>query len=391
MSTLFDLTLFTPGPVNVPHSVLIAGARAMLHHRTPEFSAVLESVIERLKVIFGTQEDVLIVHTSGRGAMEGVLRNLFSKGDGILCICNGYFGEMFANIAESTLLDVTRVSESWLKSLELDEIEHLLVNNDSIKALTVVHSDTSTALLNPIRELGKIVRRNNRLLIVDCVSSIGAIPFEFDDWNVDVAITASQKGLMAPAGVSFVALNDRAWKAVKAAQRSSYYIDFNQIKAFYSEKRQTPGSTPVSLVASVSESLNLIFQEGLDARYQRHKFISAAIKDSLISLGLDLFPKGDFIRSDSLSAFYVPNGILPKQVVNIAREKYRIVISSGLGKYKDMTFRVGHLGMVTIQQALTLVSAFEFIMKELGISQSIGRGLTSLYDLIDHHKLQHGR
>jgi aspartate aminotransferase-like enzyme len=290
---------------------------------------------------------------------------------------------MFANIGETSNLNVTRIFESWLNPLDLDEIEQILKKDPSIKALTVVHSDTSTAVLNPIKEIGGIVRRNNRLLIVDCISSLGAIPFEFDNWGVDVAVTASQKGLMAPAGISFVALNDRAWKAVAVAEKSSFYIDFKKIKDFYSEKKETPGSTPVSIVASVNESLNLIFQEGLETRYQRHKDISSAIKGALESLGLDLFPKGNFIRSDSLSAFYAPNAILPEKIKKIAREKYNIAIASGLGRYKNETFRVGHLGMVNIQQALTLISALEFIFKELGVIDRIGQGLTQFYKYIN--------
>jgi aspartate aminotransferase-like enzyme len=227
------------------------------------------------------------------------------------------------------------------------------------------------------------VRRKNRLLIVDCISSLGALPFEFDNWKVDVAITASQKGLMAPAGISFVALNQRAWKAVAIAENSSFYIDFKKIKDFYSEKKETPGSTPVSIVASVNESLNLIFQEGLDARYGRHKNISSAVKSAFESMGLDLFPRGNFIRSDSLSAFYAPNGILPEKIKKIAREKYYIAIASGLGGYKNETFRIGHLGMINIQQALTLTSAFEFILKELGVSDNIGKGLTRFFKFIN--------
>jgi aspartate aminotransferase-like enzyme len=259
----------------------------------------------------------------------------------------------------------------------------MLKEDPSVKAVTIVHSDTSTAVLNPIKKIGEIVRRYDRLLIVDCISSLGAIPFEFDNWKVDVAITASQKGLMAPAGISFVGLNQRAWEAVAQAKKGSFYVDFKKIKDFYSEKKETPGSTPVSLVASVNEALNLIFQEGLDARYRRHATISSAIKAAFESMGLDLFPRGNFIRSDSLSTFYTPNGILPEKIKKIAKEKYNIAIAAGLGGYRNKTFRIGHLGMVTIQQALTLTSAFEFIFKELGVTDSIGKGLTQLFKSVN--------
>ena len=180
-----------------------------------------------------------------------------------------------------------------------------------------------------------------------------------------------------------IIVSARAWKAVAIAENSSFYIDFKKIKDFYSEKKETPGSTPVSIVASVNESLNLIFQEGLDARYRRHKNISSAIKAAFESMGLDLFPQGNFIRSDSLSAFYAPNEILPEKIKKIAREKYNIAIASGLGGYRNKTFRIGHLGMVNIQQALTLTSAFEFILRELGVTDKIGKGLRQLFKTIN--------
>ena len=267
MKNFDDPILFTPGPVSVSPRVLAAGGRPMIHHRTPEFHAILENVIEKMKKLFGTSDDVLLVHATGRGAMEGAIRNLFSPGEKILSICNGKFGHLFADIAEVCDLTVQRIFENWLDPVVPDRIEAVISNDPSIKGVTVVHSDTSTAVENPVREIGEIVRRNDRLLIADCVSSLGAMRFNLDDWNVDVAVTASQKGLMAPTGISFVAINQRGWAAVEKAQKPGYYVDFKNIRKFFSEKKETPGSTPVSLVASVNESLNIIFEEGLENVY----------------------------------------------------------------------------------------------------------------------------
>lgn len=214
-----EFTLFTPGPVSVAPRVLSAASRPMIHHRTPEFHDILDDAIHKMKRLFGTAEDVLLVHTSGRGAMEGTLRNLFPPGDKILCICNGKFGQMFAEIAKVCDLKCRRLFEDWFQPVALSQLDAVLEIDPEIKGVTVVHSDTSTAGINPIGEIGDIVRRHGRMLVVDCISSLGVMEFKLDEWKVDAAITASQKGLMAPAGISFVAMNHRAWRQAATATK----------------------------------------------------------------------------------------------------------------------------------------------------------------------------
>ena len=169
MKKSVDPLLFTPGPVSISPRVLAAGSRPMIHHRTPEFHAILENVISKMKQLFGTKDDVLLVHSTGRGSMEGVLRNMFSPGERVLCLCNGKFGHMFADIAEACDLEVERMFTEWLSPVILEQIDHTLDQDPAIKGVTVIHSDTSTAVINPIAEIGKIVRRHDpdgRLLVV---------------------------------------------------------------------------------------------------------------------------------------------------------------------------------------------------------------------------------
>jgi len=372
--------LLTPGPVSVSPRVLAAGSRPMIHHRTPEFHVLLKSVISKMKKLFGTGDDVLLVHSTGRGSMEGVLRNFFSPGVKILCICNGKFGHMFAEIAEACDLQVQRIFEEWLGRINLDQIDAALKNDPDIKGVATVHSDTSTAVINPIAEIGNIVRRHDRLLVVDCISSLGAIPFKLDDWQVDAAITASQKGLMTPTGLSFVAINQRGWAAVEKAAKPGYYVNFKNIKKFYDEKCETPGSTPVSLVASVNESLEMIFEEGLENVYRRHAIISQAVKSSIQAMGLTLLPEGNIDRSHSVTLVKAPDGIKTSSIRAIARDKYGIVIAAGLGDFKETAIRIGHLGMITTREALLVISALELIFFELGVVEKPGKGLQAFYD-----------
>jgi len=374
-----DLLLFTPGPVSVPPRVLEAGSRPMIHHRTPEFQAILGNVIAKMKILFGTGEDVLLVHSTGRGAMEGALRNLFSPGEKILCICNGNFGHMFAEIAEACNLDVIRLFQDWFKPVKPERLDKALENDPGIRGVAVVHSDTSNAVLNPIRKIGDIVRRHDRLLIVDCVSSLGAMEFKLDEWGVDAAITASQKGLMTPAGLSFVAINARGWAAVDKAAEPGYYVNFKRIKKIFDEKCETPTSTPVSLVTAANESLEMIFEEGPRNVYKRHALISEAIKCSLQSMGLTLLPGKDVERSHSVTWVQLPDSITSSTVKDMASDHYGILLAAGLGDFKKHTLRIGHLGMITRREALLLVSVLELILYELGVIKKPGQGLESFY------------
>jgi len=376
--------LFTPGPVSISPRVLAAGSLPMIHHRTPEFHAIMENVNGKMKQLFGTAGDVLLVHSTGRGAMEGALRNLFSPGEKILCICNGKFGQMFADIAKTCGLLTQQIFTEWLTPVIPEEIDTLLENNPEIKGVTVVHSDTSTAMVNPIAEIGNIVRRHERLLLVDCISTLGAMEFSLDDLKADVAVTASQKGLMAPTGISFAAINHRGWAAVEKAAQPGYDVNFKKIKTFYEDKRETPGSTPVSLVTALNASLEMIFEEGLQNVYRRHAVVSRAIKSGVQAMGLALLPEGNMDRSHSVTLVKAPDNVKPSLIKTLAKEKYGIMIASGLGELKETAFRIGHVGMITTREALLVVSALELILYELGVVDKPGKGLEAFYGSLNN-------
>ena len=203
--------------------------------------------------------------------------------------------------------------------------------------------------------------------------------FKLDDWQVDAAITASQKGLMAPTGISFVAVNQRGWAAVEKAAKPGYYVDFKNIKKFYDEKHETPGSTPVSLVAAVCESLEMLDEEGLPNVYRRHQIISQAIRSSVQAMGLTLLPQGNVNRSHTVTLVKAPEGVKPAIIRQMAREKYGLLIASGLGDLKETAIRIGHLGMVTTREALLVVAALELILFELGVVEKPGSGLEAFH------------
>jgi aspartate aminotransferase-like enzyme len=374
-----DTMLFTPGPVNVSPRVLSAGSRPMIHHRSPEFHIILASVANRMKILSGTSGDVLLVHSTGRGAMEAALRNLFNPGERILSVCNGRFGQMFAEIGEACDLNVSRIFEDWQQSVHPDQLDETLGSHPEIRGVTVVHSDTSTARINPVREIGRLVRKHDRLLIVDCISSLGAMPIHMDDWRVDVAVSASQKGLMAPAGIGFAAVSSRAWDAAERIQKPGLAFNFKNIRKFLREKQETPGSTPVSLVASVKESLDMIFEEGLENVYRRHAVLARSIRSALSAMGLAVYPENEAERSDSVTLVRLPGSVKPGRIREAARDHYGVTIASGLGDFQDSSFRIGHLGLITVREALLIVSVLEMVLLEIGLSDSPGKGLAAFH------------
>lgn len=378
MKAYEDLFLFTPGPVNVPARVLAAGARPMLHHRTPEAAAVIASLVERAQALLGTRQDILLVHTTGRGAMEGTVVNLLSPGDEIIAVCNGKFGEMYAEIAETHGAVVHRVCGDWLSPLSLEEIAHALDDHPVVRAITVCHNETTTACLNDIKAVAALAKSRGVLTMVDAVSSAGCVPIEFDDWQLDVLVTASQKGLMSPPGLSLVVLSQAAWQAVDAAGCPKFYIRFRDIQKNLDGKRpETPGTTPMSLAASVDEALAIILAEGKENCYARHEKVAAAIRAGLAAMGLPLFPRQAPRRSPALTAVEVGPEV-GAALRGELRASFGLVVAAGLGKaYKDSVIRIGHMGQVYPKDALTVVAAIEAGLYKLGRLENPGQGVAA--------------
>ena len=343
------LLLMTPGPTRVPDRVLRAGARPMIHHRTPEFSRELATAIELLGPVFGTRGAPLPVHTTGRGALEATICNLFSAGDEIVSCCNGKFGEMWAGFAESYGVIVHRFSTDWERDASPGELAALLDEHPGIRAVTVAYGDTSTGVANDVAGIARIARAHGALTLVDAVSSLGGMPFAFDEWEVDVAVTASQKCLMSSPGLAWVAMSDRAWSAVSSSRLPRNYWNFEDIRQSISKpKPETPGTTPVHLVLQVAEALRLIHEEGVDNVQARHHGDGGtraprrrcARPPTLQCPALTR-------RSTTLTAIALPSGVAPKPFHDSIKAA-GILTAAGLGPYESTGFRIGHMGDIRL-------------------------------------------
>jgi aspartate aminotransferase-like enzyme len=378
MKAYEDLQLFMPGPVSVPPRILAAGARPMLHHRTPEAAVLIQGVVERSQELFGTRQDVLPVHTTGRGAMEGTILNLLSPGDEVISVCNGKFGEMYAEIAQIHGVTVHKVCQDWLQPMGLDEIERALQAHPGAKAITVCHNETTTACTNDIQGVARLARRHGVLSLVDCVSSAGCMPVEFDQWQLDVMVTASQKGLMCPPGLSLVVLSDAAWQAVDRATSGKFYIQFRDIqKNLHGKRPETPGTTPVSLIACLHEALGMILEEGKENCYARHEKVAKAIRAGLGAMGIASFPEAAVTRSSALTAIQLPVEVTAALRAEL-RDGFGLMVAGGLGKaYKDTVLRIGHMGHVYARDALLVVAAIEASLAKLGRLERVGPGVAA--------------
>jgi aspartate aminotransferase-like enzyme len=359
------LLLMTPGPTRVPDRVLRAGARPMIHHRTPEFSRELATAIEMLAPVFGTRSKPLPVHTTGRGALEATICNLFSPGDEIAACCNGKFGEMWAGFAESYGLVVHRWSARWGRDADPRELDELLTRHPPIRAVSVAYGDTSTGVANDVGALARIAHARGALILVDAVSSLGGMPFFFDEWEIDVAVTASQKCLMSSPGLAWVAMSERAWTAAVTARLPKNYWHFGDVRrAVDKPKPETPGTPPVHIVLQVAEALRMMHEETLDVVFTRHVAMSARVRQGAEALGLALQCPEITRHSAALTAIAVPNAMAPGAI----RERMKargILTAAGLGPYESLGFRIGHMGDIRMEDVeRTLAALCEALTEE---------------------------
>jgi aspartate aminotransferase-like enzyme len=371
--------LFTPGPVNIPTRAYLASLLGSYHHRTKEFSAILRKTLEMLQPLFGTRGQVYPVHTTGRGALEGIYRNIFTPDDRVVCVVNGKFGEMAAITLTSIGIPVKECFPSWSSAVDLAVLEKEMVEFKAT-GLVAVFNDTSNGVINPMAQMGALAKKHDVLFAVDNVSALGCMPFEMDAWGVDAVATASQKGLMSPAGLSFVALSPKAMAACQANQNRDFYIDFVDIHKNVTEKGETPGSTPVSLMLSVHEALTMIYEEGIETVFLRHKAISAGTKAALVALGFSLYPLQCEARSDSLTVATMPQGLSAKRLSAAMCQQYKLRIGVGLGSaMADNTVRIAHMGYCYVEDMLQCFAVMECVLTEMGMNGIMGKGTQAFH------------
>jgi aspartate aminotransferase-like enzyme len=368
--------LMTPGPTPVPAEVMLKMAAPIIHHRTPDFSAAFAEAIRNLKYVFQTENDVLLFACSGTGVMESAIVNCFSAGDTVIVCRNGKFGDRQKKIAEVYGLDVVDLQYGWTTVVNPDDVAAALKEHPEARGVIVTQSETSTGVLNDVKAIGEIVGpMEDVVLIVDSITGIGAVECKTDEWNLDVVMTGSQKGLMLPPGLAACTVSKKAWKAYERSTLPKFYFDWMSYQKNVA-KDTTPFTPAVTLVLGLNESLKMIREEGLDNVIIRHARLAEATRRGCEALGLKLFapPEG---RGSAVTPAWVPEGIDGKKVVSILKNKYGVTIAGGQDDYVGKIIRIGHLGYFGEFDIITTLTALEMTLAELGYEFTRGAGVVA--------------
>jgi aspartate aminotransferase-like enzyme len=338
------MQLRVPGPTPCPPQALEAMGRQMINHRGGEFGKILNSITGKLKQAFQTKGDVFVLTASGTGGLEAAIVNTLSPGDKVLSLANGAFGERFADIADQYGAEVIRLNFQWGKPVSLDAIEEALKADGNIKAVLATHNETSTGMTNDLKKISTVVKKFDKLLLVDAISSLGCINLPTDEWNCDIVVTASQKGWMVPPGLAMISVSEKAWQAHAKAKMPRYYLDFSKAKDFL-QKGQTPWTPAISVFFALDVTLDLMLSEGLDNIFTRHARVAQTARNGVKSLGLSLFPDEKY-ASNTVTAVNAVDKIDVPQLIQMLREEYEVIIAGGQQKLSGKIFRIGHLGLV---------------------------------------------
>ncbi len=355
--------LLIPGPTPIPPRVSRAMQKPMIGHRSPEYGEILKRVVENLKYVFQTQNDILVFSSSGTGGMEASIANLLSPGDKAIALASGAFGERFVKILESFGIEIISLRCEWGEVIDPKLVAKELDRDRDIRAVFTTLVETSTGVVNDIKSLTKICKERKTLLVVDTVSGLGVEELKTDDWGVDVVISASQKGLMTPPGLSFISINQRAWEARETSRIYRFYWDFKTYREFL-EKGQPPYTPPVSLVFGLDEALKMIREEGMEKVWERQKRLAKATREGVKGLGLELLAKGSF--SNGVTAIKVPENIDGLELLKVLREKYGVTLAGGQERLKGKIFRIGHMGYIQFKDILIALGALEKTLLSLG-------------------------
>jgi aspartate aminotransferase-like enzyme len=371
--------LLTPGPTPLPPEVCEALSRPIIHHRTPQFQAVLKEVSESLKDMFQTKNDVFILTASGTGAMEAAVVNLLSWGDKALVIEGGKFGERWTELCEAYGIKPIVIKVEWGKDLDPDMLKQYLEKESAIKAVFATLCETSTGVTFDIRKIAEIVKETPAVLAIDAISGLGAIDLKMDEWGVDVVVSGSQKGFMLPPGLGFISVSKKAWKLVEESQCPKYYFDLKEAKKAL-DKTDTPFTPAIGLVIALDTALKMMHGEGIENIFKRHRKLAEATRAAMVALGLELFAPD--AASDAVTAVKVPRGVDGEKLVKVMRDDYGVTIAGGQSEMKGKIFRIAHMGYIGEFDIILGISCLEKVLKKLGYNFELGAGVKAAQETL---------
>jgi len=368
--------LFTPGPTPVPPEVLAAMAEPMVHHRGSDFREVYERCLVRLQEVYRTQSQVLLFAASGTGAMESAVANLCEPGQRVAVVTAGAFGARWASICEQYDLEVERIAYEWGETPVPEEVA-AAARERGAEIVFCTQSETSTGVVIDVQAMKAAV--GDAVLVVDAVSSLGAVPLETDAWGVDVVVSGSQKALMCPPGLAMTSVAEPLWERLPKAR--SFYFDWRRARK--AQEVFDAAFTPaVSLIRGLDVALGLLLEEGLDAAFEKHVRLGRATRAGIKAMGLELFSPDDD-SSAVVTAVRAPEGIDATALLRHLRDEQGVTLAPGQGDLKGKVFRIGHIGWFDVFDIAAALAAVELALTELGADIERGVAVTRAFEAFE--------
>jgi aspartate aminotransferase-like enzyme len=347
----------------------------MINHRGPEFRELHSRIVDNAKFVFGAKGDLFVLSSSGTGGVECAVRNICTPGAKIIVPVNGVFSERFLEAVNLLGGKGVEVPVEWGDGVTVDQIETSL-KNSPVTAVAIIYNETSTGVTTrDLKRIGELCRQHGALFLVDAISILGGVPLPVDEWGVDICITGSQKCLMTPPGLALISVNQKAWEVIKKAPRS-YYFDLQLCKQFWDKNKETPYTPAVNLFFALDEALEMIREEGLEARFKRHEICANAMYAAVEAMGLEAYARKQ-VRSNTVIAIKYPSAIDDKKFRGSLNSKYRVVVAGGMGKTHGTLFRIGVMGTVSQFEILATTTAIESVLADQGHKFKLGEGVAA--------------
>ena len=364
-----------PGPTNVPNRVINAMLTPMINHRSDDFRKLYKDIVNKTQTVFETENDIVVLTTSGTGAVETSVLNLIKKDDAVIIPVNGEFSTRLADLIDNYGGKTIRINSPYGQNPPIEKIEEAFEKNSNIKALYVVYNETSTGTtLRNLSKLGDICKAHGAFFVVDAVSILGGDELPVDKWNVDVCFTATQKALAAPPGIAPISVSKEAKKYMIENPPPSQYLNLKRYFKYYNDSFETPFTPAVSIFYAYQEALNIIIEEGMQNRISRHRKCANAFYSGLEALGFTPFADADSRSNVVIAVNYLP-GIDDKKFRELLSTKFKVLLAGGFGELKGKVFRVGCMGEVSGYHVMRTLSAISSSMSILGV-QPIKDGLS---------------
>jgi aspartate aminotransferase-like enzyme len=366
--------LFTPGPTPVPEFILRKMSEPIIHHRKAEFIQIFQETRHGLSDIFQTRQEVYILTTSGTGAMEASVVSFLSPGDEVITVDGGKFGERWADLCQTYGVVPHVIKKEWGTAVAAGEIVEKLQEVPAAKAVFLTYSETSTGVAIDLPEIARAIRaQSSALIVVDCISALVAMPLKMDAWDLDVVISASQKGFMLPPGLGLVAVSERAAQLLKSSKIPNYYLSL--LKA---QKAVLDGTTPFTpastIIIGLNEAIHYLKLKGLENVWREHAVFAAAVRAAVQAVGFKLLTESP---SNAVTAVCLPENLDGKKLVQTLQNQFGIIVAGGQGHLKNKIIRIGHIGYYDALEIISFIAAFEWSLKITGWDFEQGSGLSA--------------